>query len=120
MEIVYLLVGSAIILTCFYFIVSPFFSATGGDATGVENWEGTVTLDSVYGAVNELEMDYLMKKIQEKDFLQLKEQYQLLAAELVKQESKPKANRKQDRKLEEAELELLRDLQKLRKRKGKL
>jgi len=120
MEIVYLLIGCAIILTCFYFIVFPFFSASRGEDTGGENWEGTVTLDSVYGAVNELEMDFFMKKIKEKDFLQLKEQYQLLAAELLKQESKPKEKTKQDRNLEEAELELLRDLQKLRKRKSVL
>ncbi len=117
MEFVYLLIGCAIILTCFYFIVTPFFSANQAEDTRGENKEGTVTIDSVYGAVNELEMDYLMKKIQEKDFIQLKEQYQLLAAELLKQESKPKVKAKQDRKLEEAELDLLRDLQKLRKRK---
>lgn len=120
MEIVYLLIGCAIILTCFYFIMTPFFSANRGEDAESEKWEGTVTLDSVYGAVNELEMDFLMKKIQEKDFLQLKEQYQLLAAELLKQESKPKVKAKQDRKLEEAELELLRDLQKLRKRRSVL
>lgn len=120
MEIVYLLAGSAIILTCFYFIVSPFFSTNRETAPGFEQWDGTLTLDSVYGAVNELEMDYLMKKIKEKDFLQLKEQYQLLAAELMKHESKPKSKENAASHSKEAELELLRELQKLRKQKGRI
>ncbi|KKK38426.1 hypothetical protein WQ57_09585 [Mesobacillus campisalis] len=118
MEIVFMMTGSAIILTCFYFIVTPFFSAQAKLAEGVVEGDGRLTLDQVYDAVNELEMDYLMKKIKEKDFLQLKEQYQLLAAELMKQESIPRKQMAAS-KSEEAELEILRELQKLRKRKGR-
>ncbi|MBM4762630.1 hypothetical protein [Bacillus sp. B15-48] len=117
MDIVYLLAGSAIILTCFYFIVSPFFTTNESGMSIEEEAEENLTLESVYGAVNELEMDYLMKKMNEQDFLQLKQQYQLLATELLSQEN----NLKKDRlntDAEEAELELLRELQKLRKQKG--
>jgi hypothetical protein len=118
MEIVFMMTGSAIILTCFYFIVSPFFSPQASLADGADEGEGRLTLDQVYGAVNELEMDYLMKKIKERDFQQLKEQYQLLAVELMKQESHPQKQGVAP-KSEEAELEILRELQKLRKRKGR-
>ncbi|MCM3587953.1 hypothetical protein M3182_19695 [Mesobacillus maritimus] len=120
MDFIYLIVGSAIILTCFYFVVSPFFSRNEGRSSETDSWESTLTLDSVYSAVNELEMDYLMKKIKEKDFLQLKEQYQMIATELVKQEGKPKRETNNNvSQAEEAELELLRELQKLRKKKGR-
>lgn len=119
MEYIYLFASSVIILTCLYFILSPFFLVKAENA-GVHNpHEKSVILEDIYEAVNELEMDYLMKKITEKDFNQLKEQYQLLAANLMKQEIgiKTKKTIKKDDKA--VELEILHELQQLRKQKGR-
>ncbi|PLR98213.1 hypothetical protein [Bacillus sp. T33-2] len=119
MDFILLIAGAAVIITCFYFIVSPFFAGNRGEAAAKETGEERLTLDMVYGAVNELEMDYLMKKVNEKDFVQMKEQYQLLASEIMKQESKPKSAAASKNRSDQAELEILRELQKLRKQEGR-
>ena len=61
-----------------------------------------------------------MKKISEKDFLQLKEQYQMLAVQLMKQEADTVVRKSKKDKAEEqaVEREILLELQKLRAQKG--
>ncbi|WP_210364843.1 hypothetical protein [Bacillus sp. REN3] len=118
MDYVFLIAGAIVILTCFYFIVSPFFTTAEKHSERAVVEEETLTLDQIYSAVNELEMDYLMKKITAEDFGRLKEQYQLLAAELMKtgmDGKKPAGSRENG---DEAEAEILRELRKLRKQKG--
>lgn len=118
MDYVFLISGSLVILTCFYFIISPFFTGSEKQGASPEKDEEKLTLDEVYGAVNELEMDYLMKKITAEDFEKLKEQYQLLAVELLKEESGSKKKPDSKKAADEAEAEILRELHKLRKQKG--
>lgn len=122
MDYVFLIASAAIILTCFYFVITPFFNTNGEVAVGAGEGNGSLSLEEIYTAVNELEMDYLMKKVNEEDFHKLKDRYQLLAAELMKQETKetkPKEKVVQKANVEEAEHEILEELQKLRKQKGK-
>lgn len=105
------------ILICMYIIVAPFFSTK--EELRFAKEEDSLTLEAIYSAVNELEMDYLMKKIGENDYLQLKEQYQLLAAKLMKQEGQLiKKKKKEDISLDKVELEILEELKKIRKGKG--
>lgn len=117
MDYVFLIAGSIVILTCFYFIVSPFFSNSEEHAAGTEQ-EDEMTLEQVYGAVNELEMDFLMKKITSEDFEKLKEQYQLLAADLMKKETITIKTGKSNKQMDEVEDEIRRELKKLRRQKG--
>lgn len=121
MDYVFLIIGSLVIITCFYFIISPFFSAGEMPAAGMEAESEKLTLEQVYSAVNELEMDFLMKKITREDFEKLKENYQLLSAEMLKEETeglkKGKAPKKKIKDAE-AEAEILRELKKLRQQKG--
>ena len=82
-----------------------------------------LTLEQVYNAVNEVEMDFLMKKITREDFEKLKENYQLLAAEMLKEEAQGRKVKhlpdgKKKIKDAEAEAEILRELKKLRQQKG--
>lgn len=124
MDYVFLIIGSLVIITCFYFIISPFFSAGEVPAAGVETESEKLTLEQVYSAVNELEMDFLMKKITREDFEKLKESYQLLGAEMLKEETdglkQGKAKHLPKKKIRdaEAEAEILRELKKLRQQKG--
>lgn len=123
MDYLFLIIGSLVIITCFYFIISPFFSS-GEMPAGEMDTEGEkLTLEQVYSAVNELEMDFLMKKITREDFEKLKEDYQLLAAEMLKKErqghmAKHLPESKKKIKDAEAEAEILRELKKLRQQKG--
>lgn len=123
MDYIYLIVSAIIVLICFYLIVSPFFKTEGTVARAGKKGEPdeAVTLETVYKAANELEMDFLMKKMTEQDFLQLKEQYQMLAADLIRQEKKQAASKvdKKDKQDKEIELEILAELQNLRKQKGR-
>ncbi len=125
MDYVFLIIGSLVIITCFYFIISPFFSSGESQGAGTEAEGERLTLEQVYSAVNELEMDFLMKKINREDFEKMKGNYQLLAADLLREETetlkqgkrklpKGKANLQAD----EAEEEILRELSKLRQQKG--
>ncbi|MCM3575791.1 MULTISPECIES: hypothetical protein [Mesobacillus] len=126
MDYVFLIIGALVIITCFYFIISPFFSAGEVPAEGVEAESEKLTLEQVYSAVNELEMDFLMKKITREDFEKLKENYQLLGAEMLKEETevlkqgkaKHLSESKKRLKDAEAEAEILRELKKLRQQKG--
>lgn len=119
MDYVFLIISSIIVLTCFYFIFAPFLSQRDRGLVAKDNAGDELTLESIYRAVNELEMDYLMKKLNEADYLSMKEQYQLLAAGLLKQEEKSrKASSKKSNGSEKIDLEILTELQKLRKQKG--
>ncbi|WP_226677609.1 hypothetical protein [Mesobacillus jeotgali] len=123
MDYLFLIIGSLVIITCFYFIISPFFSSGEVPAGEMETEGEKLTLEQVYSAVNELEMDFLMKKITREDFEKLKEDYQLLAAEMLKKErqghmAKHLPESKKKIKDAEAEAEILRELKKLRQQKG--
>jgi hypothetical protein len=123
MDYLFLIIGSLVIITCFYFIISPFFSSGEKPAEGMETEGDKLTLEQVYSAVNELEMDFLMKKITREDFEKLKENYQLLAAEMLKEETQGRMEKqlpesKKKLKDAEAEAEILRELKKLRQQKG--
>lgn len=119
MNVIFLIASSIMILTCLYFMASPFFT-TKEEKRQKHSEEEALTLEAIYRAVNELEMDYLMKKINENDYTSLKEQYQLLAAGMMKQKDTRKKNQatvKGDS--DKVELEILAELQKLRKQKGR-
>jgi hypothetical protein len=123
MDYLFLIIGSLVIITCFYFIISPFFSSGEMPAERMEADGEKLTLEQVYSAVNELEMDFLMKKITREDFEKLKEDYQLLAAEMLKEETQGRKAKhlpesKKKIKDAEAEAEILRELKKLRQQKG--
>lgn len=120
MNYIFLIASSIMILTCLYFMASPFFTTKEEKREKHESEEEALTLEAIYRAVNELEMDYLMKKINENDYTSLKEQYQLLAAGMMKQKDTRKKNQatvKGDS--DKVELEILAELQKLRKQKGR-
>lgn len=118
MDYVFLIVSAAIIVTCLYFIVSPFFTSKREGANGVREENEMTSLEAVYATVNELEMDYLMKKIKEEDFKALKEKYQSLAIELMNREKKSMTRKSDRNKTEKAELEILDEIRKLRSGKG--
>lgn len=121
MDYLFLIVSSVLILACLYFVISPFYLMKQEVALGNEYDQG-LNIESVYEAVNELEMDYLMKKIKKEDFLQLKEQYQVLAQELMAEErqliGKKGKEKKHSSNEKKIELEILHELQKMRKLKG--
>lgn len=120
MDYVFLMAGIAVIITCFYFISSPFFTVKEEMGLQKEQTaeEGS-TLEAVYSAVNELEMDFLMKKIPENDYKEMKEQYQLLAAKLMKIEPREDEEKHVvESSKQEVDQEILEELRKIREKKG--
>lgn len=114
----FLIISSLIILACIYFILSPFFLTKESDEEKGDESNDELTLEAIYRAVNELEMDYLMKKVNEEHYLKLKEEYQLLASKMMKQMGAEKTKRSQSKNTDNLELELLAELHKLRKQEG--
>lgn len=119
MDFLFLIVSSVMILVCFYFIISPFFVPKGKQEDVKKEGEEYLTLEAIYSAVNELEMDYLMKKMTEEDFLRLKEQYQRLAVDIMEKESKNQEKILIKKSDKEVEQEILAQLQRIRARKGR-
>ena len=114
-DYVYLIVGSMVTIICFYTIASPFFRREEQAGTNHQVSGQELSIEFIYSAVNELEMDYLMKKISETDFQWMKERYQIIAAELLKAEEEHvtiDATCIQDE-------DILIELQKIRNKKGR-
>lgn len=116
-DYVYLIVGSMITIICFYYIAAPFFGRDGQDNLNRQESEPVLSIEYIYSAVNELEMDYLMKKISETDFNLMKHRYQIMAAELLKMEEEHV--RIQPTSTAGIDQDILIELQKIRKQKGR-
>lgn len=113
-DYVFLIFGSLVTIICFYFIVAPFFKRDEYHENKIKH-EQDMSIESIYAAVNELEMDYLMKKISENDFKKMKERYQIIAAELLKVEEEHVRIDATSIKDED----ILLELQEIRKKKGR-
>lgn len=121
MDYLYLFIGAAIVISCFYFIIAPFFTSEEKQVDYVEGNDSEQPLEMIYETVNELEMDYLMKKISKEDFESMKKRYQALAAGYLNQESNIKTKQSKKQPIDdETEREILKELNKLRKQKGRV
>ncbi|MFE8703344.1 hypothetical protein ACFYKX_22545 [Cytobacillus sp. FJAT-54145] len=120
MDYIFLVIGSVIIITCFYFIIAPFFYGGGKLILSKED-EHTSSLEMIYATVNEIEMDFLMKKISKEDFEIMKKKYNLMAANLLKEEgdSIPNQEKKGKGSQKEIDIEIIKELEALRKQKGR-
>ncbi len=121
MDYLYLLIGAAIVISCFYFIIAPFFTSEEKAVAYAKDNDSELPLEMIYETVNELEMDYLMKKISKEDFESMKKRYQALAAGYLNQESNVKKTPSNNQPIDdETEREILKELNKLRKQKGRV
>ncbi|MFO1444238.1 hypothetical protein KDN24_13685 [Bacillus sp. Bva_UNVM-123] len=121
MDYLYLILGAIIVISCFYFIIAPFFNSGGKALAYADGNDGELPLEMIYEAVNELEMDYLMKKISKDDFESMKKRYQALAAGYLTHDNQVKANHPRKETIDdETEREILKELSKLRKQKGRV
>lgn len=121
MDYLYLLIGAAIVISCFYFIIAPFFTSEEKSFAYAGGNESELPLEMIYETVNELEMDYLMKKISKEDFESMKKRYQALAASYLSQENNIKKTHSKNQPInDEMEREILKELSKLRKQKGRV
>ncbi|PLR79454.1 hypothetical protein CU633_00315 [Bacillus sp. V3-13] len=121
MDYLFLIIGSIVMITCVYFIIAPFFNGKYQFASTGGKLEDGLSLEAVYAELNELEMDYLMKKISKEDFEQMKSHYNCVAAQLLKA-ARPAGSKNAAHKQavsEEVEEEIMRELQKLRETKGR-
>lgn len=115
----FLIIGSLVTITCFYFMVAPFYTGEVELLSGGKVTDSEMSVELIYKAVNEAEMDFLMKKISEKDFLQMKDRYQVMAAEYLQMErtkvEEAKMNVKDQDTLDQ---EILEELKKIRVQRG--
>jgi hypothetical protein len=115
-DTIFLIAGSVITILCFYFIAAPFYSKKEARQKNQPKLEDEMSIELIYAAVNELEMDYLMKKMTKEDFQQMKMRYQMMAAELMKFEEKQVRH---DHPVPlEIDREILIELRNIRKKKG--
>ena len=118
MDYFYLFIGAVIVICCFYFIIAPFFNTGGGMIANTEG-NSDLSLEMIYEAVNELEMDYLMKKISKEDFEVMKKRYQAMAAGYLTQDTTMKGSQSKKETIDEkVEREIIKELNKLRKQNG--
>ncbi|SES42133.1 hypothetical protein [Salipaludibacillus aurantiacus] len=81
-------VSALIVGLCLYLVIQPFF-------TNKKEWRrdevkddlDSMTLEQAYATINELEMEFNMGKLPEKDYQTLKAQYERIAASKLKEEA---------------------------------
>jgi hypothetical protein len=81
-------VSALIVGLCIYLVIQPFF-------TNKKEWRrdevkddlDDITLEQAYATINELEMEFNMGKLPEKDYQSLKAQYERIAASKLKEEA---------------------------------
>lgn len=110
-----IIVGTLIILLTFYLVIRPFLTKQKTwmpDA--IEDDLDEISLTGIYATINELDMEYEMGKLAEKDYRQLKQKYESLAIEAMKKQDQVKESKqtKTDKELDE---EIERELASLRK-----
>lgn len=78
-----------IIALVLYLVINPFFSnRRDWKPDELKDDLDEVTKEQLFITLNELEMEYNMGKLPEKDFKRMKKQYEALAIEKVKEERK--------------------------------
>jgi hypothetical protein len=77
-----------------------------------------ISIQNIYATLNELEMDYHMKKLSDEDYEKLKAQYERYAAELLEKEKKKESKVANDSAVKDIEAEIEEELAKLRKERG--
>lgn len=110
-----------IVAFCLYLVIVPLLKRKEATpAIKMKDDTEDITIQNVYATLNELEMDFHMKKLSEEDYQKSKAQYERLAAELLEKEKK-KANKKgtsSDAVAKDIEAEIEEELAKLRKERG--
>lgn len=119
-EYLFIAMSAVLIIICIYLVASPFFTREFA-VEKVSETDKSQTIEAIYGAVNELEMDFLMKKISEEDFLDVKNKYQAVATELLSHEGEKVSISKQKHEssvqTEMIDDELLKELEEIRRSK---
>ncbi|PYZ93399.1 hypothetical protein CR194_09455 [Salipaludibacillus keqinensis] len=83
------IVSTLIVGLCLYLVIQPFLSGKK------QRWRtdelkddlDDLTLEQAYATINELEMEYNMGKLPEKDYQSLKNQYERIAAKKLKEDA---------------------------------
>lgn len=116
-EYIFMVISALVIITCVYFVIAPFFAKNEVVTEGGEQLQEETTIESIYRAVNELEMEFLMKRISEESFQQTKEKYESMAAILLNEERKKERKRKhkKEENVSDIEAEIMKELEAMRR-----
>ncbi len=119
-DYLFLIIGSVVTITCFYFMAAPFFAKKPANNPVASDGEPEMSLESIYQAINEIEMDLLMKKITQQDFQQIKEHLSLKAADYLNKppEKTEKLQQPTDEDPSDFDKKILSQLAEIRRGKG--
>lgn len=109
-----------IVAFCLYLVVTPLLKKKEA-TTAVELKDDTdqISLKNIYATLNELEMDFHMKKLSEEDYKNSKAQYEKIAAEVLEEEKiKEEKAAPINNATKAIEKEIEEELAKLRKERG--
>lgn len=115
MDYAFMFISAIVILICVYLVISPFFTRVPAVESANELGEEK-TIEAIYSAVNELEMEYLMKKISEQDFNELKSKYEAMATKYLSREREISRNPQQNKQAtDDIDEQLLKELAEIRR-----
>ncbi|WP_280772242.1 hypothetical protein [Salipaludibacillus daqingensis] len=83
------IVSTLIVGLCLYLVIQPFLSGKKQQwrTDELKDDLDDLTLEQAYATINELEMEYNMGKLPEKDYQSLKNQYERIAAKKLKEDA---------------------------------
>ncbi|MCT8136336.1 hypothetical protein H1D32_00165 [Anaerobacillus sp. CMMVII] len=114
-----IVLGILLVAFCLYIVVTPLLRKHNTQlAVKMTDDTDEISLKSIYATLNELEMDFHMKKLSDEDYQKLKNQYEGYAAELLEKQKKKTSKTSNDSLVKDIEAEIEEELAKLRKERG--
>lgn len=117
--IISMIFTAALVLICLFLVLAPFFSWNSYLSLTTRVNDAASTKEVLLSTLNELEFEYKMDKISHSDYKNLKKQYEIQVASIMKEEEEHLNNQKIDHSLmAEIESEIEKTMQSYRLKKG--
>ncbi|CAM3803308.1 hypothetical protein [Mesobacillus zeae] len=118
-SVISMILTAALALSCLFLILAPLFKKGVSPEKDTGRSEGSATNKEILlTTLNELEFEYKMDKLSEKDYQIVKKQYEIQVAKIMKEEERPAVKNIDKDLLEEVEREIEEAAKKYRNKKG--
>jgi hypothetical protein len=114
-----MIASAVLVLVCLYLVIAPFFKNESTEYQASIDISAHENKAALMTTLNEIEFEYKMSKISDEDYKKLKKQYELLIADLLKQEDKMVEQEMDQDVLKEVEAEIEMELLKRKEEQGR-
>lgn len=117
-SIISMIFTAALALTCLFLILTPYFKWDSYIQAGVKSQDLGSTKEALLTTLNELEFEYKMDKISHTDYKNLRKQYEIEVASILKEEEQVTETRIDKDLMAEVEKEIEAQMKNYQQKKG--